>query len=375
MRKRGQGHPPCPQTIGKIMKCLGDPHNFGRRVYLENGRIVKPRNMLWEWLFLSTESPLRQRMVKICSSLPNLHFQPSKTFFLEGGSVEQLKTRLPKQNELNLDHFQSVGQMIAILIWFGISDLHVKNVCFGMDKNSRFVFCPIDIECILNHLVLPSQTHLLPSSSIGKKNCGLYEIKKYLLIHNAQNAVGAICRGYINALEFLTANKELINNVLISMRNIDRAPIRMILKPTKIYYGAMQGHRADNPIDFLECEKEQMERGDIPYFFRTIQSDELFFFKEENKLSKVKIAKAISKNVTPIKNFDGLRFSFEDNNTILKAGVLQLAKYLDKGKSDLEIDYKNVYLRYSQSDIFLKLKNKMAITCSRGQDGGAANAT
>ncbi|MEO8875365.1 MAG: hypothetical protein ABI461_07250, partial [Polyangiaceae bacterium] len=39
---------------------LGDSHNFGRRVTLGQARISKPRTLLWEWLVLSAESPLRR---------------------------------------------------------------------------------------------------------------------------------------------------------------------------------------------------------------------------------------------------------------------------------------------------------------------------
>ena len=46
------GHPRFPH--------LGDPHNFGRRVTLGETRIVKPRTLLWEWLLLAAESPLRR---------------------------------------------------------------------------------------------------------------------------------------------------------------------------------------------------------------------------------------------------------------------------------------------------------------------------
>ena len=43
---------------------LGDSHNFGRRVSRHDGRVKKPRTLLWEWLLLSTESPLRQLLAR-----------------------------------------------------------------------------------------------------------------------------------------------------------------------------------------------------------------------------------------------------------------------------------------------------------------------
>ena len=45
---------------------LGDSHNFGRRVTRRSGRIVKPRALLWEWLVLSADSPLRRFLAEAC---------------------------------------------------------------------------------------------------------------------------------------------------------------------------------------------------------------------------------------------------------------------------------------------------------------------
>ena len=38
----------------------GDSHNFGRRVTVGEARVHKPRTVLWEWLLLSSQSPLRR---------------------------------------------------------------------------------------------------------------------------------------------------------------------------------------------------------------------------------------------------------------------------------------------------------------------------
>src|SRR5258707_12010451 len=77
---------------------LGDSHNFGRRVALRRGRVANPRTLLWEWLVLSAESPLRRLLDEAgerdgLGSRP-FGFLPSLEFFRSRvgtfGEVEQI---------------------------------------------------------------------------------------------------------------------------------------------------------------------------------------------------------------------------------------------------------------------------------------------
>jgi hypothetical protein len=80
-------------------KHLGDSHNFGRRVAMRAGKVHKPRALLWEWLVLAAESPLRKLLDAQATRdalgsdafafLPTLEFSHSKAGV--GGEVEQVK--------------------------------------------------------------------------------------------------------------------------------------------------------------------------------------------------------------------------------------------------------------------------------------------
>src|SRR5882757_8962394 len=111
---------------------LGDSHNFGRRVSLRAGRVRKPRALLWEWLVLSADSPLRRFLDDAAEGdalgpdafgfLPELEFLRSAA--PDGGEVEQVRLKpLPKlAREGRLSLARIVGRAVALFSWLGVSD-------------------------------------------------------------------------------------------------------------------------------------------------------------------------------------------------------------------------------------------------------------
>ena len=103
---------------------LGDSHNFGRRVSLRDGRVAKPSAVLWEWLLLCGQSPLRRLLAECAASdglgrdafafLPTLEFFPGDEPV--GGEVEQVRLQpleplgAPEKRKLA----QIVGRSLAL---------------------------------------------------------------------------------------------------------------------------------------------------------------------------------------------------------------------------------------------------------------------
>src|SRR6187402_2962995 len=108
---------------------LGDSHNFGRRVTLRGQRVIKPRSVLWEWLLLARESPLRRRLDEAARSLPGappepFAFLPSLKFFdrsQAGGEVEKLRLApLPRLSTARRGELAGiVGRALALFSWLG----------------------------------------------------------------------------------------------------------------------------------------------------------------------------------------------------------------------------------------------------------------
>ena len=139
----------------------GDRHNFGRRVTLREGSVVKPRTLLWEWLLLGDDSPLRAKLSELGADvfdfLPSLRFSSHDA--RGGGEVERalLDPLSPHTDSTRLAHV--TGRAIALYTWLGLSDLHWENLLLG-ERDGRIVFGPLDVEMILDDLEDRKSTRL-----------------------------------------------------------------------------------------------------------------------------------------------------------------------------------------------------------------------
>lgn len=261
-------------------KPLGDAHNFGRRVTMAAGRVHKPRALLWEWLLLAAESPLRRLLAQRAQAdglgedafgfLPTLAFFPSRTGI--GGSVQAVRlsplTALSKRERHALAVI--VGRSLALWSWLGVADLHWENLVLGLDARERIVFGPLDVEMILADLALPTETKLLPDAdpeyaAICRHACGVRRVLPYLGKPVGAAQVLAMAGAYLATLAFLDRHARAIAGVFARLPRLKQTPIRVCLRGTDEYVRA-----GSEPLwpPLLAAEQVQLERGDIPYFFR-----------------------------------------------------------------------------------------------------------
>ena len=234
---------------------LGDPHNFGRRVELRGDVIHKPRTVLWEWLMLSRASPLRRFLGREFDFLPTLAIDRRR------GLVErlQLGPLRGRRDELAT----VVGKSLALWAWLGVADLHWENMALGV-QDGRVVFGPLDIEMMFGDMRLPTETKLIPEADPEygeelRRAAGVRRALPHLGTPIRGEHLVAIVTAYRATLEFLDRNTKTIARLV---RELD-APIRVLLRATSDY--------TKDPVPWpplLECEREQMTRGDVPYFFR-----------------------------------------------------------------------------------------------------------
>lgn len=264
---------------------LGDSHNFGRRVSHEGARIRKPRTLLWEWLLLSAESPLR-RLLDVQAKrddlggdafgfLPSLRFFPSpaRAHRPEGGEVERVDLRpLPaRSNDQSRRALaRIVGRAVALFSWLGVSDLHWENLVLGLDPKDRMVFAPLDVEMILGDLSLPTETKLLPDAdpeyaAICRHACGVRRVLPYLGKPIDVADLLTMAAAYRETLAFCDRHATAIADVFTHLPHLRETPIRVMLRGTDEYVRARS-----EPLwpPLLDAENEQLSRGDIPYFFR-----------------------------------------------------------------------------------------------------------
>ena len=272
---------------------LGDAHNFGRRVRVGDGRIVKPRTLLWEWLLLAAESPLRKLLDERAERdglgreafgfLPDLAF--SSPHARDGGEVERvaLEPLADPTDEGKRALAKIVGRALALFSWLGVSDLHWENLVLGADARGRVVFAPLDVEIILSDLSLPAETKLLPDAdpevaAICRHACGVRRVLPYLGKPVHAEHLLLVAGAYRRTLAFLDRHASAIAEVFARLPGLREAPIRVLLRGTDEYVRA-RSEAVWPPL--LDAEAEQLARGDIPYFFRLVGRSGIYCYADE----------------------------------------------------------------------------------------------
>jgi hypothetical protein len=271
---------------------LGDSHNFGRRVTLRARRVHKPRTLLWEWLLLARESPLRKLLNESAAvrgfEAGAFEFLPALRFYGEsardGGEVERVALKplpaLSREEKRQLARI--VGRSLALFGFLGVSDLHWENLVLGAGARGRIVFGPLDVEMILADLALPTETKLLPDAdpeyaAVCRHACGVRRVLPYLGKPIAAEHLLVMAGAYHATLALLDRNARAIADVFAALPNLRETPIRVCLRGTDEYV------RADPNLfpPLLDAELEQVARGDIPYFFRLYGRPGIHYFGDE----------------------------------------------------------------------------------------------
>jgi hypothetical protein len=232
---------------------------------------------------LSAESPLRRLLDEAAARdglgpsafgfLPDLEFVSPDA--RDGGEVERVE--LEPLGECSPDARRAlariVGRSIALFAWLGVSDLHWENLVLGLAPKGRVIFAPLDVEMILADLSLPTETKLLPDAdpeyaAICRHACGVRRVLPYLGKPIAAADLVAMAGAYRGTLAFLDRNAKAIADVFTSLPALRETPIRICLRGTEEYVRAQSEHAPPIWPPLLDEEVEQLDRGDIPYFFR-----------------------------------------------------------------------------------------------------------
>lgn len=273
---------------------LGDCHNFGRQVVEREGRIIKPRTVFWEWLFLSADSPLRQSLVAAAerSRLSNQYFDflPEMKFTnvraREGGEVERLQLEpLPELSSVEKEQLTAiVGKSLAFWSYFGVADLHWENVALGRNAEGRIILTPLDIEMVLADLTHPTDTKWIPDADpdvadVCRHAAGVRRVLPYLGKPVAVEHLMIMAREYLRMLDVLGKQTKEIAQALAEIPDLKDIPIRVCLRGTDEYV-VEDSDSLWPPL--LDEEMEQLDRGDIPYFFRLYNQPGIHYFSEKD---------------------------------------------------------------------------------------------
>ncbi len=260
-----------------------DRHNFGQHVKPMDGAsgfgapsdapvyFQKPRTVFWEWLFFGTSSPLQ----------PLFAVSGANSGLLLGGGLFNLDVSLHSEwlgtsreviavsnasSKGSLQDFARFGILLGYAYVFGIRDLHLSNVI-----RTTTGLQVIDAEVVLTDLILPHETLLMPFKDVTWKDCGLS-----LLAETPESITSdeahAVLAGYVDVLTVIDQRRDEILAIFDALEL--NSPVRIILRNTR-EYTSLLSERAFESL--LDGERVQMEREDIPYFFKRLNSGEVFW--------------------------------------------------------------------------------------------------
>ncbi len=261
-----------------------DRHNFGKcveRIERASGHWYrKPRSVYWEHLFFGQGSPIKSFFNSagpngdrpLSEYLFNLNVEVKNDWL--GFSEEVSGDEIP----ISIEHFYSFGVLVGYCYLLGIRDLHKYNLV--VKKNHLQI---IDAEVVLTNLILPNETILLPFREIP------FDLSAVsLLCSNLKklsvSQIEKLFSGYFDVTTAILDSLNVITPVLEhECRN--QHPARVILKNTKQYRDFLMGSGSAN--DYLPEELVQLDRGDIPYFFKYVGQTGLYFLSEPDVVETV----------------------------------------------------------------------------------------
>lgn len=261
----------CPERIGPYK-------NFGLAVHINrDGGVIKPRNTAWEQAFLSPYAELRQFIDQICRAcgfinpLPEMIYRPNTT----GGHVVD-RLNLAKVDQLSEKEAESLGVSLALMTWFGMSSLSDADLVVGRAEAGKLIAGPIDLETVL---IAPD---MLPDE---EKNA--LTTYKTILKDLSDGPVPALVLGAMTAMMTLLYQNRHEFGQMFSRLSHD--PIRIALNPSSLYRALLhddEGQLRSNQ-GLTSEEKMQLLRGDVPYFFTFLGSEQLFWFNSRESFIPV----------------------------------------------------------------------------------------
>lgn len=302
----------------------GDKHNFGqvveRIVEASGTKYRKPRTVYWEHLFFGTNSPLKSIFSRpgpnddrpLSDYLFNLEIQMEHPWL--GYAAEVIKSDRP----INDRHFYSLGVLLGYCFLFGIRDLHCGNIII-QDNHLQVV----DAEVVLVNLHLPHETILLPFKDIGFQSCGASLVaKSFDQFSQAQKE--KLFAGYFDLANRVLENRESVLEIFRS-DELRQHPIRVIIKNTAVYRSFVENKQF---AEMIPEELTQLDRGDIPYFYKNLGREDFLFVLERNVVEKVRLTDEIT--IKDVKRHCMAADVLLGSNKALQSKIATGALYLQK---------------------------------------------
>lgn len=318
---------------------VADLHNFGKRVEKirrDSGVwYQKPRTVFWEWLFFGKSSPLAEVFSitgengesQLAGFLFNLETEVNSEWL--GYSREQAEASVER---LLPSHFYGFGVLLAYSYIFGIRDLHRQNLV--MTETHLQV---VDAEVVLTKLVLPSETILLPFKNIGYEFAGIGRLANSpkSLTHDQIREVFA---GYFDLFKCAIRRKDEIAHALSDL-DLSKHPARVIIRNTPDYLRLLGRTRSQ---DLMVSESAQMERGDVPYYFKNIGGKSLNWLSSPDTVGEESNLGRFSSDVQRHAQTASVLLEINlSTSQVMAQGAIQLIRHLQNGTEMIPLTFEN----------------------------------
>lgn len=330
------------------MKRTGDFHNFGQRVE-ETGEpnpvFKKPRTVFWEHLFFGKQSPLFPVLNKL--SFSDGAFTLASLFCrLDISSSNEWRTgeseKIFETRNGDKDLFLKFGTLTGYATAFGLQDLHRENVLF--DGTGPL---PVDVEIAFSKIILPNETHLLSRQKDLTTPLSIAQEKWPF----DEPAFFELLDGFSKTVSFLSDNALELRSIIESEIAKYHPTTRVLVRPTQFYREWLAGHGRDSSLS--EEEIVQLERGDVPYFFKSLGDNSVYYFTKRNEAAIASVSgEKYGANVRDVLNETKLM------SEILPLGTLFfLRNFLD---SSWRGEWKNDVIEITcADDVSVKTKGKV----------------
>ncbi len=304
---------------------LADKHNFGQQVEkVQRGSDTwyrKPRTVYWEWLFFGKTSPLKTLFNHkgengtrpLADYFFNLDIEVESTW---SGYAKEVLT---ENQTPTFEHFYAFGALIAYCYIFGIRDLHKQNLIM-----TRTHLQAVDAEVVFTALTLPHETLLLPFKNVGYEFAGigaLVNSKEEL----TQEQVEQMIFGYWDLFSLAFKKENEIDEALAGL-NFSEIPVRVIVRNTSEYRNLLEAP----PSDILMSEFEQIQRNDVPYYFKFVVDSKLFWLKKHGLIMAERALGVFQRDIDRHAKYEEMYLSHgKINKQSLVQGLLYLLKHFD----------------------------------------------
>ncbi len=321
---------------------------------------------LWEKLFVSENSPLRELFQEFefsrrLNPFRLMHKVKHETSLDDSNKVEFSEKVLPNNNPVSVESYQSVGAYLALFSWFGVTDLHKNNMMYKT-INRHTKITPLSIECIFNDIYLPSQTLLAPKKTDQNNHSGFDKIFDHLKSEGTTQDIYLFIKGYIEYLLFLNTIKQRISTLVNSIENVHNTPIRVLVKNDSVYLKFFKGYLM-TAQEFEKTEVLQLKKSKIPYYFHYLNENKIYFYNTLEEQEPIRQNSPIHKSIHKLSRRQGVMPSQNSYRSLLERGALQLARLLLPKDYSGTLGDKNFSINAQHKIITIKCAGEFYVEC------------